>query len=210
VSGEGRSSVLRFLGEDHRSEGLIPAGVRTVRGEMASAPLERRNTFRPRISVRSFRRQGRNGDGGGVGDDLVSERWSPAQELQHELDRSRRFGHPFALLGIWCRPKQRERWTFLREVAGSLNELVRRVDCVWIQGSGVYVLLPECDRTKLEATLDRLRGPMARLLGDDARAEMSAVVFPDDGLTTGALFSALDDNRGSLADDRPKEGTPAA
>jgi hypothetical protein len=202
--------MLGFQGEDHRSEGLIRAEAETGHGEVVLAPLERRNTFRPRISVRRFRRQGRNGIGGGVGRDLVSERWSPAQELQLELYRSRRFGHPFALLGIWCWPKRRERWTFLREVAGALNELVRRVDCVWIQGSGVYVLLPECDRTKLEATLERLRGPVARLLGDDARAEMSAVVFPDDGLTPGALFSALDDNRGSLADDRPKEGTPGA
>jgi hypothetical protein len=133
----------------------------------------------------------------------VSEPWSPAQELRLELDRSRRFGHPFALVGIWCRPKQ-ERWTFVREVATALDTFVRRVDRVWIQGSGVYVLLPECDRTKLEATLDRLRDPLSRLLGEDARAEVSAAVFPDDGLTTGALFSALSVNRDAMSL-RPRE-----
>jgi hypothetical protein len=141
----------------------------------------------------------------------VSERWSPAQELQVELDRSRRFGHPFALVGIWCRPKQ-ERWTFLREVATALDTFVRRVDRVWIQGSGVYVLLPECDRTKLEATLERLRDPLSRLLGEDTRTEVSAAVFPDDGLTSGALISALRVNRDTMSQ-RPREAperTPAA
>jgi hypothetical protein len=147
----------------------------------------------------------------------VSERWSPEQELRLELDRSRRFGHPFALVRIWCRSKQ-ERWTFLREVATALDRIVRRVDRVWIQGSGVYVLLPECDRTMLEATLDRLRDPLSRLLGEDARAEVSAAVFPDDGLTSGALLGALNVNedamslrpRGAPEARRTPERTPAA
>ena len=55
------------------------------------------------------------------------------------------------------------------------------------------------DRTMLEATLDRLRDPLSRLLGEDARAEVSAAVFPEDGLTSGALFSALDVNRDAMS-----------
>ncbi len=168
-----------------RSEALIREEGGAPKKAAGSWPFEGRQAFRTRVSIRRLRRNGR------VGSQLAPERWSPAQELQLELERSRRFGHPFALVGIWCRPTQRERWTFLREVAGSLDGLVRRVDRVWIQGSGVYVLLPECDRTKLEATLARWRDPVARLLGEDAGAQVSSAVFPDDGLTSGALFDAL-------------------
>jgi hypothetical protein len=140
--------MLRFLGEDGGSAGVPHDGAGAA-AEGDSARFERRPALRGRLSVRGFRRNGNgsNENGRGSASELVSERWSPAQELQVELDRSRRFGHPFALVGIWCRPKQ-ERWTFLREVATALDTFVRRVDRVWIQGSGVYVLLPECDRTK--------------------------------------------------------------
>jgi hypothetical protein len=205
--------MLRFLGEDGGSAGVTRHGAGAAAEGVDSARFERRPALRARLSVRGFRRNG-NGStekGRGSASELVSERWSPAQELQLELDRSRRFGHPFALVGIWCRPKQ-ERWTFLRDVATALDTFVRRVDRVWIQGSGVYVLLPECDRTKLEATLERLRDPLSRLLGEDARTEVSAAVFPDDGLTSGALFSALRVNRDTMGQ-RPREAperTPAA
>jgi hypothetical protein len=204
--------MLRFLGEDGRSEGLSRGGARVAAEPVVSTPFEPRRA-RGRLSVRGFRRNGHGPyeNGQGSGSELVSEPWSPAQELRLELDRSRRFGHPFALVRIWCRPKQ-ERWTFVREFATALDTFVRRVDRVWIQGSGVYVLLPECDRTKLEATLDRLRDPLSRLLGEDARAEVSAAVFPDDGLTSGALFSALSVNRDTMSL-RPRgapERTPAA
>jgi hypothetical protein len=205
--------MLRFLGEDGGSAGVTHDRAGAAAEGVDSARFERRPAFRGRLSVRGFRRNGNgsNEKGRGSASELVSERWSPAQELQLELDRSRRFGHPFALVGIWCRPKQ-ERWTFLRDVATALDTFVRRVDRVWIQGSGVYVLLPECDRTKLEATLDRLRDPLSRLLGEDARTEVSAAVFPDDGLTSGALFSALRVNRDAMGQ-RPREAperTPAA
>jgi hypothetical protein len=173
--------------ENGRSDALTRGEGGPAMKDAGSWPFEGPQAFRARVSVRRLRRNGN----GRVGSQLAPERWGPVQELQLELDRSRRFGHPFALVGIWCRPTQRDRWTFLREVAGSLNGLVRRVDRVWIQGSGVFVLLPECDRTKLEATLARLRDPVARLLGEDARAQVSSAVFPDDGLTSGALLDAL-------------------
>jgi hypothetical protein len=204
--------MLRFLGEDGRSEGLTSGDARVAGERVVWAPFERRHALRGRLSVRAFRRSG-NGhseNGRGSGSELVSARWSPAHELRLELDRSRRFGHPFALVGIWCRPKQER--SFLRVVATALDSFVRRVDRVWIQGSGMYVLLPECDRTKLEATLERLRDPLSRLLGEDARAEVAAAVFPEDGLTSGALFSALNANRKAMSP-RPRgtpERTPAA
>ena len=178
--------MLGFHGENGRSEAPTRVEGGAPKKAAGSWPFEGRQAFRTR-SIRRFRRNGN----GRVGSQLAPERWGPAQELQLELERSRRFGHPFALVGIWCRPNQRERSTFLRVVAGSLDGLVRRVDRVWIQGSGVYVLLPECDRTKLEAALARWRDPVARLLGEDARAQMSSAVFPDDGLTSGALLDAL-------------------
>ena len=179
--------MLGFLGENGRSEALTRVEGGAAKEAAISRPFEGRQGFGTRVSIRRFRRNGN----ARVGSELVSERWGPAQELQLELERSRRFGHPFALVGIWCRLNPPERWTFLREVASSLDGLVRRVDRVWIQESGVYVLLPECDRTKLEAALARWRDPVARLFGEDARAQMSSAVFPDDGLTSRALLDAL-------------------
>jgi hypothetical protein len=180
--------VLRFVGEDGRSpEGLAQRkgnGSRqdaAVHGPVAS-PVRRLGAF-----VDPFRRSRERG----LRAELVSQEWSPSEELQVELDRSRRFGRRFALVRISPRRGFEGGWNAVRELAYELGALVRRIDRVWIEGASVYLLLPECDRTRVEALLERLRDPLSRLLAENERPEVSSAVFPDDGMTRGALMDSL-------------------
>jgi hypothetical protein len=195
--------VLRFVGEDERKSGVPTIGVGGDRRSAARYPA--RHSFRARLVAGRFRRA-RNG----VGSELVSERWSPAEELQLELDRSRRFGHHFALVCISSCREIEDRWASIRELAYGVSSLLRRVDRVWIDGAGVYVLVPECDRTMVEALLDRLGERLSRLLGEDNRSQVSSAVFPEDGLTSGALLNALSANRQAPSAATRRRGTPAA
>lgn len=190
--------MLRFVGEDERGSGVPTIGAGGDRRSAARYPA--RHSFGARLIAGRFRRA-RNGDM--VGSELVSERWSPAEELQVELDRSRRFGHHFALVRISSRRE-------IRELAYGVSSLLRRVDRVWIDRTGVYVLLPECDRTMVEALFDRLGEPLSRLLGENNRSEVSSAVFPEDGLTSGALLSALNRNRQAPSKATRRRSTPAA
>jgi hypothetical protein len=78
-----------------------------------------------------------------------------------------------------------------REIASAVSSLLRRVDRVWSEGTSIYLLLPECDRTMAEGMLARIREPLSELLSEEERVGVSVAVFPDDGVTSGALFNAL-------------------
>jgi hypothetical protein len=184
--------VLRFVGtEEGRSEGL--------RVESLSTRLK--------LSVNPIRRRGH---GRRVATELVSERWSPSEEVRIELERSRRFGRQFALVCLSSRRRIEDPWTYVRMLADELNSLLRRVDRIWIDGHHVYMLLPECDRTMVEAMLLRIREPLARVLGEDARPDASLAVFPEDGLTKSALYSALSTERRTSSPDSKRRSVPTA
>lgn len=121
----------------------------------------------------------------------VAARWSSSEELQVELTRSRRYGHSFALVRIPCKHGPEGGWNWRREISSAVASLLRSVDRVWSEGTNVYLLLPECNRTMAEAMLARIREPLSKLLTEEERAGVSSAVFPDDGVTSGALFSAL-------------------
>jgi hypothetical protein len=118
--------------------------------------------------------------------------WSPPEELQVELSRSRRFGHPFVLVRIPCGHGEDGGSNGREHVARTVSSLLRRVDRVWPGGTSLYLLLPECDRAMGEAMLARIREPLAKLLSEEDLLAISSVLFPDDGFTSGALFDALD------------------
>jgi hypothetical protein len=118
--------------------------------------------------------------------------WSPPEELQVELSRSRRYGHPFVLVRIPCGHGEDGGSNGSEEVARTLSSLLRRVDRVWPGGTSLYLLLPECDRAMGEAMLARIREPLTKLLSEEDLLAISSVLFPDDGFTSGALFDALD------------------
>ena len=93
--------------------------------------------------------------------------WSPPEELQVELSRSRRFGHPFVLVRIPCGRAENGGSNGREEVARTVSSLLRRVDRVWPGGTSLYLLLPECDRAMGEAMLARIREPLAKLLPEE-------------------------------------------
>jgi len=125
--------------------------------------------------------------------------WSPPEELQVELSRSRRFGHPFVLVRIPCGHGEDGGSNGREEVARTITSLLRRVDRVWPGGTSLYLLLPECDRAMGEAMLARIREPLTELLSEEDLLAISSVLFPDDGFTSGALFDALDARSITLA-----------
>jgi hypothetical protein len=122
--------------------------------------------------------------------------WRMREELWNELTRSRRYGRSFLLLRIrLTRPAtaaqvRRPRRAVERDKTDSGLEhgVFRRTDRVWEDEDEFYVLLPECDRSKGDAVISRVRALLVESLGE---AEIAMAAFPDDGVTSGALLVAL-------------------
>ena len=68
-----------------------------------------------------------------------------------------------------------------------LHEHLRLVDRTWVDDGAVYLLLPETSRAGADSLIGRLQMVAADLLPGDVRV----ATFPDDGLTSGALISAV-------------------
>jgi hypothetical protein len=122
--------------------------------------------------------------------------WRMREELWNELTRSRRYGRSFLLLRIRlarpaavARPRRPRRPVERYKADGGLlHGVFRRIDRVWEDEDDFYVLLPECDRSKGDAVVSRVRALLVHSLGD---AEIAMAAFPDDGVTSGALLVAL-------------------
>lgn len=75
-------------------------------------------------------------------------------------------------------------------VESALRGVARDVDAVWVERPDVLAVLPETDRTGVDAFVRRLG---ARLDGRVAVAPLlSTTTFPTSGLTTRALLADLD------------------
>jgi len=105
--------------------------------------------------------------------------------LGGELDRARRHRRHLAL----ARLEPAAGVELLEPVLETIRTSIRGADQAWPDGSGVVVLMPDTDRAGAEATLERAQ----HLLRDVHRGGI--VVFPEDGLTTGALLARLDSDR---------------
>lgn len=122
--------------------------------------------------------------------------WRMREELWNELTRSRRYGRSFLLLRIrLARPasvararRPRRSVERYKTDGGLLHGVFRRIDRVWEDEDDFYVLLPECDRSKGDAVVSRVRALLIHSLGE---AEIAMAAFPDDGVTSGALLVAL-------------------
>jgi hypothetical protein len=114
--------------------------------------------------------------------------------LQSELARSRRHDRQFAIVGIpddlWWLPAvaSEDKAQLGVGVAESVQALVRRPDRAWVDGPMLHVLLTDCDRRRGLAFLERAGLAMPQLFMDD---RVNLVVFPDDGITMGALVARL-------------------
>ena len=118
-----------------------------------------------------------------AGDDLHG--WN---ELARELDRSRRFGRTFSLIRI-PRPGGATE-SIIRAHLERISRSLRSIDHAWMSDSGLYVLLPETDRMAANTLGSRLLRATPELL----TGNLAIVSFPDDGITSGALLSALDES----------------
>ena len=109
-------------------------------------------------------------------------------EFRRELRRSRRSTRPMTLLrapgpvglvaSVADDPESRSR---------RLHEHLRLVDRTWVDDGSVYMLLPETSRAAADTLVTRILTVAPELLPADVRL----ATFPDDGLTSGALISAV-------------------
>ncbi len=114
--------------------------------------------------------------------------------LRTELARSRRHDRRFVVVGVpnsvWT-PEgagQSEMAQAGLSASSAVQELLRRPDRAWADEAMLLVLLTDCDRAQGMAFLQRARATMPQVFGD---ARVRLVVFPDDGITLGALLGTM-------------------
>jgi hypothetical protein len=198
--------VLRF-GEDKRGKSEVPArrrssGAATQRsnGEqgaggasIAPGPVDQtvfRLRFRARLRPRV--RPGRTETQAWKRDRERVVSLGSFQDLEREVSRSRRFGHPFVLARVPLRRPGAEADARHEQTLELLSSVVRTVDRVWFDGKDVYLLLPESDRAMGTAALARLREPLSQVLSEEELAGIKLAVFSlGECPTSGALLSAL-------------------
>jgi hypothetical protein len=114
------------------------------------------------------------------------------EDLEHEVSRSRRFGHPFVLARLPLARSGAERDRRRERTLTLLSSLIRTVDRVWVDGKDVYLLFPESDRAMGTTALARLHEPLSQVLSEEELDGITLAVFAlDECPTSGALLSAL-------------------
>jgi hypothetical protein len=103
---------------------------------------------------------------------------SRVPDLQPELDRARRYGHVFTIVRL---PAADDRGV------ADVSTRLRSTDLAWVDGSELYVFVPELAGGAIERFIRRL--------ADDGAAppweDVATATFPSDGLTLPALFAQL-------------------
>jgi hypothetical protein len=129
---------------------------------------------------------------------------------RRELERSRRYGHPLALVRIvpitarrgdapapttsTVRLGRRGRAgragrDAAAELVLALRDTLRDIDAVWTDRRGVFLLLPESDVESGRSLVARLRGGERPFL--TAEDDVRVGAFPADGLTLDSLIAAV-------------------
>ncbi len=130
-------------------------------------------------------RSGRPADGGNHTTPMP-EFWS---EIGEELDRSRRFGRDFSLIRIGT--PARSTTTGSRDPQADvalMAQTLRSIDRAWPVDDAILMMLPESTREQAEAMVKRLQ---AHPLLDLRESPIAIAAFPADGVTSGALLAAL-------------------
>jgi hypothetical protein len=141
----------------------------------------------------------------------------PWAVARREMERSRRYGHPLALVRVVAAPAARgaeqdppappappapragrrlraERAARAGRDAGAqlvagLRGTLRDIDSVWSDRRGVFMLLPESDVEAGRGLAQRLRAGDQPVLNPEDDVRIGA--FPSDGLTLDALIAAV-------------------
>jgi hypothetical protein len=136
------------------------------------------------------------------GPDLLAA--SGHEAFRAELDRARRHRRTFAMARLELADPAGERAVdgpggdgIARATIELIGASLRITDRAWLEDGDALILLPESDRATAEAFAGRVRAAAPGRFTD--RSAMA--VFPDDGLTSGALLDALD--RGLRGEARP-------
>ncbi len=118
-------------------------------------------------------------------------------EFHRELARARRFDGTFAIIRLSPGAIGSEELVALRNeiAAGS-----RRIDRLWIDHDDLLMVLPETTQATAETAMARIRSAVGSVAGLEPRIAM----FPEHGITSGALIAAV---YGSSQEDVP---TPIA
>jgi hypothetical protein len=157
-----------------------------------SAVDQREFHFRSGVHFGARVRPGRNGTPVRKRDANWAATLGSVEDLEREVSRSRRFGHPFVLARVPLRRTGPEAHRWHEETLVLLSSVIRTVDRVWLDGKDVYLLLPESDRARGSAALARLREPLSRVLSEEELDGITFAVFAlDECPTKGALLSAL-------------------
>jgi len=117
---------------------------------------------------------------------------SPWEDFAHEVERSRRYEHPFALVVLPLPSVVSEASAELFPQDRGTRLRTRSVDRVWLVGRSVYLLLPETARAGALGLLARLERESNGFL---SAASARVVAFPEDGLTPLALIATLREGR---------------
>lgn len=118
----------------------------------------------------------------GAAVDDAATGWS---EFHRELARARRFESPFALIRF--SPGEVPDEDTLNAVRDELASGARRIDRLWVDGQDIIALLPASTEAATQAMLDRMRTTVPAL----ATVEPSVALFPEHGITSGALIAAV-------------------
>jgi lipopolysaccharide/colanic/teichoic acid biosynthesis glycosyltransferase len=133
-----------------------------------------------------MRRLGANGgQRAGAGRARAESAWAA---LDREIDRSRRHRHQLTLLRLGAPSGNGADPRRLIATADRLRALIRSVDDVWVDGEGLFVLLPESGRDDADGLLNRLATTAPEIVGV---GEVIVAAFPEDGLTANALRAAV-------------------
>lgn len=109
-------------------------------------------------------------------------------EFRRELRRTRRAARPMTVLRIPASaPPAGIDPDLLTMRAQHLAGELRLIDRIWVDDGSLYVLLPESQREAAAAVIGRIAARRPDLLSSD----LQMATFPDDGLTSGALISAI-------------------
>jgi hypothetical protein len=121
-----------------------------------------------------------------------------------EIERARRYERAFTMLHV-SRAQARNGSDHLDDIATELYGVLRQGDLLWVDDSGLLLLLPETGPDGADLFVQRVTAAVPAL---QRPGVVRRATFPHDGVTRGALFAILGCKSVGLPDphDLPKLG----